>query len=224
MNAGVTADERGTASPFDGARIAVSPRLASVALDSDVAAGFERAVEACRELGATLTEPPAPDCGFDIADAFLEVMTTDMLAYHRRFDGHRERYRPALRQWIEMGEQRAVSGEHYASLQAGRQAMTADWSDWLSEHNITAVIEPTIPIVAPPRGGGYEQAGSDYVLISLTHFWNWTGFPVVALPSGIGQASRLPVSVSLVGAGSTDQQLLDLGIQLQAELGVPDWP
>ncbi len=62
------------------------------------------------------------------------------------------------------------------------------------------------------------------MLISLTHFWNWTGFPVVTLPSGMGQASRLPVSVSLVGAGSTDQQLLDLGIQLQAELGVPDWP
>ena len=218
------ADERGTASSFDGARIAVSPRLASVALDSDVAAGFDRAVEACRELGATLTEPPAPDCGFDIADSFLEVMTTDMLAYHRRFDGHRERYRPAPRQWIEMGEQRAVSGEHYASLQAARQAMTADWSDWLSEHNITAVLEPTIPVAAPPRGGGYEQAGSDYVLVSLTHFWNWTGFPVVTLPSGIGQASRLPVSVSLVGDGSTDRQLLDLGIQLQAVLGVPDWP
>ena len=32
------------------------------------------------------------------------------------------------------------------------------------------------------------------------------------------------MSVSLIGAGGTDQQLLGLGIQLQAELGVPDWP
>ena len=177
LNAGVTRINEERRRRSTGARIAVSPRLASVALDSDVAAGFERAVEACRELGATLIEPPAPDCGFDIADAFLDVMTTDMLAYHRRFDGRRERYRPALRQWLEMGEQRAVSGERYASLQAGRQEMTAAWSDWLGEHRITAVIEPTIPVVAPPRGDGYEHAGSDYVLISLTHFWNWTGFP-----------------------------------------------
>ena len=218
------ADQPGATSTFDGARIAVSQRLASVAVDSDVAAGFERAVEACRELGATIIEPPAPDCGFDIADAFHDVMTTEMLAYHRRFDGQRERYRPALREWLDEGEQRAVSGERYAALQAGRHEMTAAWSHWLGEHMITAIIEPTIPIVAHPRGDGYEHAGSDYVLISLTHFWNWTGFPVVALPSGAGQATRLPVSVSLIGAGGTDQQLLALGIQLQAELGVPDWP
>jgi aspartyl-tRNA(Asn)/glutamyl-tRNA(Gln) amidotransferase subunit A len=221
--AGVDADERGVASTLDGARIAVSPRVGSVTLDDDVAAGFERAVEACRKLGATLIDPPAPDCGFDVADEFRDVMTTDMLAYHRRFDGHRERYRPALRQWLEVGEERAVSGERYAAIQAGRQDMAASWSDWLGAHRISAVIEPTIPVVAPPRGNGYEEAGSDYVLISLTHFWNWTGFPVVTLPSGVGRAHRLPVSVSLVGADGTDQHLLALGIQLQAELGVPDW-
>ena len=67
--------------------------------------------------------------------------------------------------------------------------MTAAWSDWLGEHRITAVIEPTIPVVAPPRGDGYEHAGSDEILISLTHFWDWTGFPVVspAVRSGTGQ-------------------------------------
>ncbi len=101
-------EERRRRSTARGSR---SPRLASVALDSDVAAGFERAVEACRELGATLTEPPAPDCGFDIADAFLEVITTDMLAYHRRFDGRRERYRPAR----DSGSRWASSGRCQAS-------------------------------------------------------------------------------------------------------------
>jgi hypothetical protein len=30
------------------------------------------------------------------------------------------------------------------------------------------------------------------------------------------------VSVSLIGAAGSDWQLLDIGIQLQAELGVPD--
>jgi Asp-tRNA(Asn)/Glu-tRNA(Gln) amidotransferase A subunit family amidase len=205
-------------------RIAVSPRLASVEPDDEVTAGFERAVEACRELGATLIEPAAPECGFEVAGAFRDVMTTDMVAYHRRFDDHRGSYRRALREWVEVGEQRALSGERYASLQAERQGITAAWTDWLGEHGITAVIEPTIPIVAPQRGDGYEHAGTDEAMISLTHFWNWTGFPVVAMPSGVGQATGLPVSVSLIGAGGTDEQLLDLGVQLQAELGLPDWP
>jgi mandelamide amidase len=102
--------------------------------------------------------------------------------------------------------------------------MTAAWAEWLRDEQITAVIEPTIPIVAPPRGDGYERAGSDIALISLTHFWDWTGFPVVALPAGSGLTSGLPVSVSLIGAAGHDWSVLELGIELQALLGVPAWP
>lgn len=207
-------------------RIGLSPRvgLSPVSLDADVAAGYERAVEACRQLGATVVDVPPPAVGDDIADDFLNVMTTDMVAYHRRFDGLRERYRPALRGWVESGEQRAVSGEAYAAAQARRRDLTAAWMDWLDEHELDAVIEPTIPVVAPERGTGYEEAGSDYALISLTHFWNWTGFPVVALPSGVGERTGLPVSVSLIGRPGRDWSLLDQGIALQAVLGVPQPP
>ena len=207
-----------------GARIALSPRVTSVALDPDVAGGFERAIEACRELGATIVEPAAPAVGFDIGDDFLAVMTTDMLAYHRRFDDRRDGYRPALRKWVETGETFDLTGEAYVATQARRRDVTAAWSDWLDEHRITAVLEPTIPVVAPERGRGYESAGSDYVLISLTSFWDWTGFPVVSLPAAVGATSGLPVGVSLVGAGACDWQLLDLGIELQALLGIPSPP
>ncbi len=56
------------------------------------------------------------------------------------------------------------------------------------------MLEPTVAVVAPLRGDGYEHAGSDVELILLTHFWNWTGFPVVALPSGVGRRSGLPTA------------------------------
>jgi Asp-tRNA(Asn)/Glu-tRNA(Gln) amidotransferase A subunit family amidase len=207
-----------------GARIAVSPRAAGVELDTEVAAGFEGALAACRGLGATLIEPVPPGLGADVGDDFLDILTTDMLAYHRRFDDRRRLYRPALREWVELGESRAVTGEGYAAAQARRRATTAVWADWLNEHRITAVLEPTIPVVAPRRGEGYEHAGTDYALISLTHFWDWTGFPVVALPAGVGAASGLPVSVSLVGPAGSDWDLLALGIELQDELGVPEPP
>jgi mandelamide amidase len=117
-----------------------------------------------------------------------------------------------------------VSGERYAATQAHRRATTAAWAGWFDEHRITAVIEPTIPTVAPTRGTGYEHAGTDIALISLTHFWNWTGFPVAALPAGIGASSRLPVSVSLVGPAASDWLMLALGIELQKVLGVPAFP
>lgn len=207
-----------------GRRIALSPRTDRAALDAHVAAGLDRAVEACRELGADVVELDAPVGPADIGDEFLDVMTTDMLAYHRRFDGRRDGYRPSLREWIEMGESRAVSGERYAAIQAGRRDTTAAWSAWLAEHGIAAVLEPTIPVVAPARWEGYDHAGSDVDLISLTHFWDWTGFPVVSLPAGLGDGVQLPVGVSLIGPGGSDWTLLDLGVELQARLGVPAWP
>lgn len=206
---------------LSGARLAISPRITGVELDADVAAGFDDTIDACRRLGATIVEPDGPRAGHDLGDDFLAVMTTDMLAYHRRFDDRRDRYRPALREWVELGEQLAISGEQYTAIQAGRRTMTAAWADWLDEHRITAIVEPTIPVVAPLRGDGYRHAGSDVALISLTHFWDWTGFPAVALPAGVGRRSGLPVGVSLVGAAATDWNLLALGIELQHELGLP---
>jgi Asp-tRNA(Asn)/Glu-tRNA(Gln) amidotransferase A subunit family amidase len=198
--------------------------LASVECDAEVAAGLERAIAACREAGATVIEPPAPEAGSDVGDVFVDVLTTDMLAYHRRFDDRREDYRPSLREWVETGESRAVAGDRYAAIQAARQDMTAAWTDWLNRERVTAVIEPTIPTVAPTRGDGYDHAGSDIALISLTHFWDWTGFPVVSLPAGLGSITGLPVSVSLIGPAGEDWSLLELGIGLQALLGTPGWP
>lgn len=207
-----------------GARVAVSPRAASVALDADVSAGFDRAVATCRQLGATIVEAAPASADSDIDDEFLDVLTTDMVAYHRRFEGLRDRYRPALRGWVELGERRGLSADAYASIQARRDDTTAAWAAWIEEARITALIEPTIPVVAPRRGGGYDVAGSDVDLISLTHFWNWTRFPVVSLPTGLGPSSGLPVGVSLIGRAGSDWKLLDLGVELQAALGVPTLP
>ena len=50
---------------------------------------------------------------------------------------------------------------------------------------------------------------------------SWTGFPAVALPSGVGSRSGLPVSVSMIGAPGTDWDLLAWGTALQDELGAP---
>jgi aspartyl-tRNA(Asn)/glutamyl-tRNA(Gln) amidotransferase subunit A len=110
------------------------------------------------------------------------------------------------------------------AAQARRRDTTAAFTDWLAEHRISALLEPTVPCVAPLRGAGYDVAGSDIALISLTHTWDWTGSPVVALPSGLGVRSGLPVGISLIGRAASDWHLLDIGIQLQAALGLPGAP
>jgi aspartyl-tRNA(Asn)/glutamyl-tRNA(Gln) amidotransferase subunit A len=208
---------------LDGVRLAVSPRIAEVELDADVAAGFDAALDACRRLGAVLVEARAPEEHGPVGDDFLDVLTTDLLTYHRRFDAQRDRYRDSIREWLEEGERRAVTGEAYVAAQERRRWLTGAWAAWLTEHRVDAIVEPTIPVVAPPRGDGYDHWGTDYALISLTHLWDWTGFPAAALPSGVGR-SGLPVGVSLIGPAGADLRVTSFAVALQRELGVPEPP
>jgi aspartyl-tRNA(Asn)/glutamyl-tRNA(Gln) amidotransferase subunit A len=212
------------ARPLEGVRLALSPRASGDHLDADVADGLDAALAHCRALGAVLIDPPPPPLALEIGDDFLAVLRSELIVYHRRFDARRERYRPSLREWVEGAEANAVSGEQYAAAQARRRELTAAFAGWLDEHRIAALLEPTVPCVAQPRGDGYDHAGSDIALISLTHTWDWTGSPVVALPAGLGRRSGLPVGVSLIGRAAGDWHLLDIGIQLQAALGVPAAP
>jgi aspartyl-tRNA(Asn)/glutamyl-tRNA(Gln) amidotransferase subunit A len=195
-------------------RVAISPRIAD--LDPDVADGFERALAAIDAERVAAAPPPARlELGHELVDLFC----TEMLPYHRRFEGRRDDYRPSIRGFLEHAEQREMTGEEYVNAMARRSAETAAWVDWLAEHRIDAIVEPTVPIVARPRGHGYDAPFTDYDEISLTHYWDWVGFPVVALPSGVGSRSGLPVSVSLVGAPGADWDLLTWGAALEAKLG-----
>jgi aspartyl-tRNA(Asn)/glutamyl-tRNA(Gln) amidotransferase subunit A len=199
-------------------RVAVSPRLGLVELDADVADGFDAALDACRGLGAELVTVPPPDVGLDLGLTFLDAVCAEMLVYHRRFDGRRDLYRPSIRGFVEYAERGALSAEHYVAAQERRTEDTARWLDWFAEQRVDALLEPTVPIVARPRGHGYDEAFTDVAEISLTHYWNWTGFPVAALPSGVGRRSGLPVGVSLIGAAHTDWDVLAAGVALQSRL------
>jgi aspartyl-tRNA(Asn)/glutamyl-tRNA(Gln) amidotransferase subunit A len=200
-------------------RYAVSPRIS--VLEPDVAAGFDRALAA---LPGERVHPPPPPARLDVLADFFDLVLTEMLVYHRRFDDQRDGYRPSNRGRLEHAERRAMTAEEYIALQAGRTEDTNAWCDWLAEHRIDAIVEPTIPIVAPLRGSGYDEVFGDVEDLSLTHYWDWTGFPVVSLPSGVGSHSGLPVSVSLVGAPGTDWDLLEWGARLQDELGTVSPP
>jgi aspartyl-tRNA(Asn)/glutamyl-tRNA(Gln) amidotransferase subunit A len=74
------------------------------------------------------------------------------------------------------------------------------------------------------RGRGYDEPWGDIQDLSLTYYWDWTCMPVVALPSGVGSRSGLPVSVSLIGAPGAEWDLLAWGGALQDKLGTVSPP
>lgn len=202
-------------------RLAVSPRIGlGLAIEPEVQAGFDTLLRLCRRLGASVVQAPPDIAPLNVFDDFAAVFGADMLAWHRRFDAGRAQYRPSTREFVEAGESRALPAWAYVQAQTRRRETAAAWSDWLAAERIDAIVEPTLAGVAPPRGWGYDHAFADAMLIELTHYWNWTGFPVVAFPAGIGTASGLPVSASLIGRVGSDASLLALGMALQRELGV----
>jgi aspartyl-tRNA(Asn)/glutamyl-tRNA(Gln) amidotransferase subunit A len=195
-------------------RYALSPRIAD--LDPDVAEGFERALAA---LPGERVDPPPPAARLDVVGEFFDLVLTEMLPYHRRFAHRWDEYRFSNRARLEHAEQRAMTAAEYIASQSDRAEDTAAWLDWLAEHRIDAVVEPTIPIVAPLRGRGYEEPFGDLDDLSLTYYWDWTGFPVVTLPTGVGGRSGLPTSVSLIGRPGAEWNLLSWGKALQDKLG-----
>ena len=45
-----------------------------------------------------------------------------------------------------------MTAAEYVALQSRRAEAVGIWSDWLAEHRIDAIVEPTLPNVARVRG------------------------------------------------------------------------
>src|SRR5581483_4991797 len=112
-------------------RWTVSPRIAD--LDPDVADGFERALA---QLPGERVEPPPPAARLDVLEEFFDLVLTEMLVWHRRFDDRRADYRYSNRARLEHAEQRAMTAEDYVAGQCRRVEDAGAWTDWLSEHRI----------------------------------------------------------------------------------------
>ena len=117
-----------------------------------------------------------------------------------------------------------MTGAEYGDTQLRRSELTAAWVDWLAEHRIDAVIEPTVPIVAPLRGARlrrvlHRRGGRLHPLHALLELDRLPGRRA-ALGRRLS-AAGCRSGVSLIGAPGAEWLLLGLGIELQEELGVP---
>lgn len=207
--------------PLAGTRIGRSPRKPSEP-DEDVADAFEAALDLCVALGADVVPVEAP-ASLDTTD-YLNVFGRDILDYHKKFASYRDLYRPSVRGLLEQCELNPIGARDLDTALANRHETIAAWMEWFATRDVLALIEPTVVTVAPTRGGGYERFGANLRLGHLSHYWNWTGFPVVSVPAGVGGRSGLPVGVSLIGPRGTDLEVLRAAMTLQSALGVLDPP
>ena len=158
--------------------------------------------------------PAAPDLS---GPDFSAVLLSEVGAYHSQHAALVDSYRTSIREFVE-GSRGFGAVDAYLAAQARRAEVTAAWERWFVEHEVDVLLEPTVPNTAEPRGSGYDSgrpAGEGDPLIRFTATWDATGFPVAALPAGLGERTGLPVGVSLVAPRGAEALVLQVGIDLQ---------
>jgi aspartyl-tRNA(Asn)/glutamyl-tRNA(Gln) amidotransferase subunit A len=208
--------------PLAGLTVALTDRAAGAGLDPDVADGLETARSACSALGAKVVELPAvPDPG---PAAMSTIFLTEMGAEHAAHAERADHYRASIRALVDVAAP-FTDARRYLLAQAERARFSVAWEAWFGEHGVDLVLEPTVPPVAHVRGAGYDPShlgGEGDPLIALTAAWNLTGFPVAALPAGVGSRSGLPVGVSLIAPRGAEAVVVQAAIDLQEHaLGPP---
>ena len=202
--------------PLAGLRVAVTDRPNRYTIEDDVLDGHAAARAACAALGAEVVELPAGPTPSPGDEAI--IMFHDVWEHHQTLADRADRYRESIRRFVDRGRT-YHDPEAYAGAQERRLAFTAEWARWFDTHGVQAVLEPTVVATAPVRGPGYDPValgGEGDPLILLTALWNFTGFPAVALPAGLGSRTGLPVGVSLVGPPDTEVALAAVAVELQA--------
>ncbi len=210
---------RGGERPLEGIRLALTDRVGLLELDRDILAGLDSTRAAAESLGAEIVQ--LPDAGWQTGEDLNTILLGDMLAHHVPYAAARDRYRASIRQLLEMGEDPGVPIEAYVAAQMRRAELTAAWEAWFAEHRVDAILEPSVPMTAQPRGDGYDPGhlggdGDPWIVLSST--WDATGFPVVALPSGLGEHSELPVGMSIVGPRDAEPTVVAIGLELEQVL------
>jgi aspartyl-tRNA(Asn)/glutamyl-tRNA(Gln) amidotransferase subunit A len=204
--------------PLAGLTVGLTDRTDSVELEAPVAASFEDAIRACERLGATVVRRPAP-WTFDWDDLSV-VLMSEAWAYHAQHRELRDRYRPAIGEFIDIASN-FTDAEALAAAQGRRAGGTAAWERWFSEHAIDLVLEPTLPIVPYERGPGYDPGhagGPGDPMVALTALWDMTGMPVACMPV------TWETGISLIAPRGREPDLIQPAIDLQEHgLGVPVW-
>ena len=202
--------------PLAGVRVALTDRLPEDAVDPDVADGFERVRSTLEGLGARLVLAPAPAASAVEDASYSHIFAAELSAYHRRYADRASLYRPTTAELVATSTaSHAEAG--YALAQFTRRRVTRAWVRWFEQQRVDLILEPTVPMLAPARGDGYQRGDPAIAgIIPFTALWNATGFPVVSFPAGLGPRSGRPVGVSLIAPPHADAVAIRAGVDVQA--------
>ncbi|CDX32203.1 putative amidase AmiD [Mesorhizobium plurifarium] len=186
----------------------------------DVQSSILATIERLRSRGSAWQEVELPAPGNVLAFHMINL-PKEAADYHTRsFPEAWPGYPEIARATVEAGQRTGVA--EYALSERRRAAAIASVERALDQ--VDAIILPTMPVDAPPRGMRQIPLGRDLVTkleatIRYTALFNQTGHPVVALPATMLPDGRA-LGIQLVAQRNEDAKLLALARDVERILSV----
>jgi aspartyl-tRNA(Asn)/glutamyl-tRNA(Gln) amidotransferase subunit A len=192
-------------------------------LHPDVRSAVDAAIETLDDAGLEIVETPWPEAAAARACGFV-INRVETAAVHERAaieDPERfSRYGADLRLRVAAG--RTVPATVYLKATGARAILRDSMAHLFSEHEIDAVLAPTLPTGAIEadrlviEGTGLDESVG-VAWTRLTMPFNATGQPVLAVPCGL-DSDGLPVGLQLAGIPGQESALFETALLVERAL------
>ena len=218
---------------LNGLRIGVPRHLLESGVDAEVLASFNRSLDTCRDLGASITEIQLPHTRYAIPVYYL-VATAEASSNLARYDGVRygtradadgltamyERTRSQgfgaeVKRRLMLGTYALSAGYYdafYAKAQAVRQLIRRDFD--IAFADADAIALPTSPTPAFPLGDRLSDPLQMYLADIFTVGASLAGLPAISQPCGL-TAGGLPVGLQIIGRAWEDATVFQVAAGLE---------
>jgi len=218
---------------LEGLRIGVPRHLLESGVDSEVAASFERSLDSCTGLGASLVDIELPHSPYAIPVYYL-VATAEASSNLARYDGVRygrratagglselyertrnEGFGAEVKRRLMLGTYALSAGYYdafYAKAQAVRQLIQRDFESAFA--NVDVIALPTSPTAAFPLGDRLSDPLQMYLADIFTVGASLAGLPAISLPCGL-TAGGLPVGLQIIGRAWEDATVFQTAAGLE---------
>lgn len=204
-----------------GKRIGILTSYFNANVQPDILAAQDTAVAKLRKLGAEIV-------ACDWQDAVTARIVAKQISRIECGQIHRDLLRTnpelmgeELRKRVELGA--LLPADTWFTMVAARERVKQSIAALYTEHQLDAIIAPSVPVTAPKVGEKtihYNDGSSEDTGAALTRFtgpWNATGQPVFAIPAGLDNLG-LPIGLSLIGRPDQEWELSDIAHALECVL------
>ena len=235
---GTGASKASASAPLAGLRIGlIASQVEARGVATDIASAIKRAVEALRELGATISDVELPHAEYSVATYYL-IAPSEASSNLARYDGARYGYRADMtasdsslesmycrsrsagfgaevQRRVMLGTFALSSGYYDAYYRKALQLRRLIYEDYRQAFStVDLILGPVTPGTAFRIGEKINDPVQMYLEDSFTVGANLAGIPAVSIPAGCNDKG-LPLAIQLQGPPLSEARMLTVAHRLQ---------